>query len=432
MIQLRILGVSSGMLWMLILSKGTLFPLCMMIGGGCYLWLLMGCADRMNERRISRDSKALILFLVFGFIYSVVIILLTEYEHMKEDKAFRQILPAAVSIFVFFIGALAMQYYLMISKSLDFTRTFRSSKCGEQNFGDISYLNFDLSCTVCQYNLRGTRLNGDCGECGVLVSKTIEQNSFMFSDERWRKGLAKGVIILGCLPLISFVYTAVIMLISGEPFDREDPFYSVGNYETYITLILLKPLLVCLLAGYCVHLLFADEKRTEKVESKQKWSLYTLLVLYFGFCFLPQIYGLELFREMLSTLWQLFVPFAFNTVISLLILSRFRLILLRLNKPRMRRLVTVYFWFEVIKLVIACGGIIYHYYHYSLFEGDENSLSSFYMLGYKIYFVMNSYHDPAMLCLCVVLGAWIYESIDLGKHRRGLLPSRYIGEEKQI
>jgi hypothetical protein len=68
---------------------------------------------------------------------------------------------------------------------------------------------FDLPCTGCGYNLRGTGGEGHCPECGAAVANSLDTRLLRFADWRWLTTLESGFrSLLGA----GYVYLAALFL----------------------------------------------------------------------------------------------------------------------------------------------------------------------------------------------------------------------------
>jgi len=88
---------------------------------------------------------------------------------------------------------------------------------------------FDLPCTGCGYNLRGTDNEGHCPECGATVANALDTRLLRFADRRWlttlesgfRWLLGAGYLYLGALFLAATVFRPLtypgIVLLSLAP-----------------------------------------------------------------------------------------------------------------------------------------------------------------------------------------------------------------------
>lgn len=62
--------------------------------------------------------------------------------------------------------------------------------------GNVGTLEIDISCMRCGYNLRGLAVDGQCPECGALVSASLNADRLMFADPNWLSGIARGLTVI--------------------------------------------------------------------------------------------------------------------------------------------------------------------------------------------------------------------------------------------
>lgn len=58
-----------------------------------------------------------------------------------------------------------------------------------------AFVQDDIACRKCAYNLRGLSLAGRCPECGSPVGVSVQGNLLRYSDPAWIDALAKGLWI---------------------------------------------------------------------------------------------------------------------------------------------------------------------------------------------------------------------------------------------
>ena len=108
-----------------------------------------------------------------------------------------------------------MQYrggtvFTLLNHSFDWNRLYRANICGLQNRDDVDCLRIDFKCLGCGYNLRSANIKGDCSECGTAVRESLSSKNFMFSDEKWRRALATGMLMFAIFPMIRQLYESIL------------------------------------------------------------------------------------------------------------------------------------------------------------------------------------------------------------------------------
>ncbi|MFQ5494677.1 MAG: hypothetical protein ACE5EX_04785 [Phycisphaerae bacterium] len=71
--------------------------------------------------------------------------------------------------------------------------------------GSNDYLEIDLTCTQCGYNLRGLTHDRKCPECGTPVGQSLQGNLLRFADPTWLASLRRGSRLM-----LWFIVSAVI------------------------------------------------------------------------------------------------------------------------------------------------------------------------------------------------------------------------------
>lgn len=122
------------------------------------------------------------------------------------------------------------------------------------------FLESDVSCVACGYNLRGLRPGGRCPECGRAVADSFKSEHLSCADPRYVRSLKRGLGILACgfgslaaANLIFVLLLAVFNLLTlgmwGSPLANLALGISdwLGEFMSYVTapVILLGALLVC-------------------------------------------------------------------------------------------------------------------------------------------------------------------------------------------
>ena len=105
-----------------------------------------------------------------------------------------------------------MRVYVLVGGELDGRSLLVEQSGGSLMRGDSEVIGIDLSCIGCGYNLKGTSKVAGCMECGVLVSESLSERNFIFSDKGWRKRLALGALLI---PVFGWLFgTLIFWLVS--------------------------------------------------------------------------------------------------------------------------------------------------------------------------------------------------------------------------
>lgn len=119
--------------------------------------------------------------------------------------------------------ALAQAGYTDDADPFGYTEPAASSGLSDPPAG---YLEHDVICRGCEYNLRGQRPDGACPECGLAVADSLVTDGLAFADPRWLDCLIRGanrlsigMVVLIVLSIVGVGVMVVFMFasMSGSP-----------------------------------------------------------------------------------------------------------------------------------------------------------------------------------------------------------------------
>ncbi len=372
--------------------------------------------------------------LILGMILSMVLGEDT-FQSMTSTQNYAMLLTFSSGVLVFLTYGICMCYFVLLNRLLDEGEVMGEaieiglSERRELEEHVAGALQIGFKCHDCGYNLKSTSADGNCPECGYGIRRTLSGETFMFSDEGWRKRLIAGT-------WVTFLWPAVIFLVMSGYVVFNMSALLLGGGSNFASDETVFEIIVALIGmGAMVGLTWcagakepgATEENEHNKLRRVMWSMTALTclfsVVYYGFYY-QTINSQSLVPESLVTLGSEFLLMGISAIYLLTLGSRYRVFAKRMERKRLAKYAQSQRYVQMMVLGACVIGL------FDLITGRAISVAIFgaqdaetvSVICYGFGMVMMSLGGLQLFVLNITMNIALTSSLDEGRVREQFIP----------
>ena len=192
-----------------------------------YLMRVRGIAVVAGREWLAWFTKWICVFFILCLSFHFYVLFtddLSEPYFVKNEQD-GELFFNLMFLFGFTCFYLSIRYYVLVKGLQDRGRVYgevisRSDEIGDDETADT--LRFGFACDGCGYSLWSKRMRDDCPECGHGIKRSLGAENFVYSCEKWRGQLTRGLWYSMMVPLV------LLILVSMSEIS-----YQLGIYDHY-------------------------------------------------------------------------------------------------------------------------------------------------------------------------------------------------------